>query len=455
MASVTSLGVGSGLDLNTLLTGLMNAERQPLQLLQQKQSNLQSQVSALGQVKSSLSALQSAAAALSTPASFATFQAVSSNSNVSATASATAAPGSYQIQVNQLAQQQKIQSTGFASIKTPAVANGTLTIQVGSDASKAVNINVTDSNNTLAGLRDSINAAGSGVVATIINDGSANGNHLVLTSKDGGSANQIKLSGLDGFNYDSATQTGQQFSQLQTAQDAKFTVDGIAITKSSNTVTDAIDGVTLNLAKAPTDGTATTLTVSRDTSAMSKKIQAFADAYNSLRSTLKNVSAWDSTSKSGAALSGDYSVRAVQSQVLSAVTSSVPGSPGGFNKLSDIGITLQADGSLKVDSDKLTKALADPTKDASKLFTGVGTTGGLAAKVTKSVTSLLSDQGVVGSRTSGLNTSIKSVGDQMDNMNRQMDMIEKRYRTQFSNLDSTLAQLNSRGNYLLQQLSKM
>jgi flagellar hook-associated protein 2 len=456
MATVTSLGVGSGLDLNTLLTGLMTAERQPITLLQQQQSTLQSQVSALGQIKSSLSNLQSAADAISTQAKFAAYQASSSDSTVlSASAATGAVPGSYSIEVSQLAAAQKLRSAGYAS-SSSTIATGTLTIATGTsgtDGYNSVNITVDSSNNTLAGLRDSINSSGAGVVATIVSDGSTNGSHLVLTSKNGGTANQITMSGLSGFDYDSTSSSGS-LTQLQAGQDAKFTIDGISVTKSSNTVTDAIDGVTLNLTKTNV-GSPTTLNVTRDTSAMTTKIQAFVTAFNNLNSTLKNVSAWDQDSKTGAALSGDYSVRSVQSRMRSVMTGTVAGNLGGYSRLSDVGITLQADGTMAVDSTKLTAALSDPAKDVSKLFTGAGTTTGIAGSVSSAAAALLDTSGVIGARTDGLNKSIKSVGNQIDNMNNQMTVIEARYRAQFTALDTTIAQLNSSGNYLLTQLNKM
>ncbi len=457
MATVTSLGVGSGLDLNTLLTGLMNAERQPIALLQQQQSKLQSQVSALGQIKSTLSNMQTAADAISSSAKFAAFQATSSDSaSVSATATTGAAPGSYSIEVEQLAQQQKLRSAGFAATNT-AVGTGTLKVEIGSVAGgdftskSSVEIEIDSKNNTLAGVRDAINASGAGVVATIINDGSQN--HLVLTSKDGGTGNQIRTSGVAGLDYNPAAQAGGMV-QLQAAQDAKLKIDGISVTKSSNTVTDAIDGVTLTLTKTNV-GSPSTVAITRDTSAMTTKVKAFVDQYNSVMSTLKAVSAWNQDTKTGAALSGDYSVRSVQERMRSAVTSPVAGTPGGFSRLSEIGVSLQADGTLKIDNDKLTAALNDPAKDVSKLFSGVGSTEGIAKKVSSTVKMMLDDTGVVGARTEGLNKTIKSVGLKIDQMNDQMDVIEARYRKQFSALDTTLAQMNSTGNYLLQQLAKM
>ncbi|MCL2655856.1 MAG: flagellar filament capping protein FliD [Betaproteobacteria bacterium] len=460
MASVTSLGVGSGLDLNSILTGLMNAERQPITILQQQQSTLQAQVSALGQIKSALSNLQSAADAINTSTSFSAFQTSSSDSSVlNATAGAGAVSGSYNIEVSQLAQAQKLKSAGFASVNSSIGTTGTLKIELGSasggafNSASSVDITIDPSNNTLAGLRDAINASGAGVVATIINDGGPNGSHLVLTSKDGGTANEIRLSGLDGFDYDSASGAGS-LAQIQAGQDAKFTIDGISITKSSNTISDVIDGVTLNLSKTNV-GSPLTLSVTPDTSAMTAKIQKFVDAYNSVITTLQSVSAYNADTKQGAALSGDYSVRTVQERMRSAVTGVVPGSPGGFSRLGDIGITLQADGTLGIDSDKLTAALSDPTKDASKIFTGVAGTDGIMTKVSASVTAMLDDSGVVGARTNGLNTNIKSLGDRIDSLNSQMDVIEARYRQQFTNLDTMISQLNSTGSYLLQQLAKM
>jgi flagellar hook-associated protein 2 len=458
MATVTSLGVGSGLDLNSILSGLMAAEQQPITILQTQQQTLQSQLSSIGQVKSALSSLQTAADAISTTASFAAFQANSSDSSVSATATTGAVPGSYSIEVSQLAQQQKLTSTGYASTSS-AIGTGTLKIELGSVGSSgftsasSVNVTIDSSNNTLAGLRDAINASGAGVVATIVNDGSSNGNHLVLTSQTGGTANEIRMSGLSGFDFDSSTDTGS-FTQIQAGQDAKLTIDGISVTKSSNTISDAIDGVTLNLTKTNV-GSPATVSVSRDTSTMASKLQTFVNAYNSLNTTLRSVSAYDTTSNTGAALSGDYSVRDVQQRMLSVVTGTVAGSPGGYNRLSDIGITLQADGSLAIDSTKLTAALSDPAKDVSKLIAGGTGVTGLASTVSSAVTALLDTSGVIGARTDGLNKSISSLSDRISSLQDQMTQIEARYRAQFTSLDTYLSQWNTTGSYLTQQLSKL
>lgn len=476
MATFSSLGIGSNLDLNTLLDGLMKVERQPITLLQKQQTGLKSQLSALGQVKSALSALQTASDALKTTANFAAFKATSSNSDaVTATAATGAVGGSYQVEVTQLAKAQKV----MASFASGTTFHGTLKLELGkADATEADGFAAAKSANidlegkSLAGARDAINAAGIGITATLINEGSgATPYRLVLTSQQGGADNQIRATGVSGLNYASYNGTipdpdnpgstlpapgskDANVSQAVAAQNALFSIDGIAMSRSSNAVSDAIDGITLNLAKE-TSGTAATLSISKDPDAVATKINAFVKAYNDLNKILRDTSSYNADTKTAGVLNGDFSVRAVQDRMRNATTAAVAGAPGGYGRLADVGISFEKDGSLKVDSSKLSAAISDPAKDISKLFTGITGTTGIAERVSTAASALLATNGVVTTRTDGLTKGISAIDTRIDQMETRVTMVEERYRRQFTALDTSIGQMNITSAYLQQQLARL
>lgn len=393
---ISSPGIGSGLDVNSLVSQLISVESQPLTLLKKKEATFQSQVSALGQVKSALSSFQSALGSLSKVSTFQAVKATAADTSVlSASADATAAPGSYAIQVSQLAQAQKLVTAGQASTTAP-IGTGTLTFDFGTisdvtDASSGVTSKAFASNGngtktvtidsthvSLSGIRDAINAASIGVTASIVNDGSATPNRLVLTNTATGAANGMKItvsnpdtgSLADLMSQDPATGGKQAMQQTIAAQDAKFTIDGLSISKPSNHVTDLIQGVSLDLSKTNT-GTPTTLTIARDTASVSAAVSKFVDAFNAVNKTLTASSSYDASSKTAAPLNGDSTVRSIQSRLRSMLSTSVQGS-GAYSRLADIGVSFQKDGTLAVDSTKLNKALASNFNDVASLFATTG-----------------------------------------------------------------------------------
>lgn len=469
MATFSSLGIGSNLDLNSLLDGLMKVERQPITQLQKQQTGLKSQLSALGQVKSALSSLQSAADAIKTPANFAAYKTTVADTAVATATAATGAVGAnYSLEVTQLASAQKL-SFAFASGTT---FSGSLKLEVGkADAAEADGFaaattkSIDVNGKSLAGVRDAINAAGIGVTATIINEGSgATPYKLVLTSQTGGADNLIRTTGVSSLKYadyagtDPSPPAGESgkatnASKLANGQNATVKIDGISISRSSNTISDAIDGVTLNLTKTNT-GAPTTLSVAKDVDATIEKVKAFVTEYNDLNKVLRDVSAYNVDTKAAAALNGDFSVRTVQQRIRTAAIDTVPGSPGGFARLADAGISLQTNGELKIDTDRLKAALADPAKDVGKLFAG-NAADGVAARVASVASALQSSDGVITTRTEGINKSISSLDKRISQIEDRLTIIEARYRRQFTALDTTIGQLNVTSQYLQQQLARL
>ena len=438
-------GVGSNLDVNGIVSQLMAVERQPLALLQQRQSDYQAKLSAYGMLKGTLSAFQTAMNGLADGTKFQAVTASAADPSIfTAIANGKAVPGSYSMEVQQLAQQQKISSNGFATTSS-AVGSGTLTIQYGTydsgsntfalnSAKPAQTVTIDPSNNTLSGVRDAINGANIGVSATIINDGASN--RLVLTAKDTGASNSIKIttSDDDGTNVDAAglsqlafdptatAGSGRNMAEVQAAQDAKLKIDGIAISKSSNTITDAIEGVTLNLLKSNV-GSPTTLGVARDTAGAKASVEAFVTAFNNVNQTLGNLSAYDAATKSAAVLQGDSTTLSIQTRIRATLSAAVNGS--GFTTLSQIGVAFQKDGSLALDSTKLQTALDNNFNNIAGLFTLLGkptdsliTYAGATDKTATgtyaiAVTQLASQARLTGSQAAGL-TITAGVNDQLD-----------------------------------------
>lgn len=391
---LSSTGIGSGLDVNSIISQLMTVEQQPISLLQQKEASYQTELTAWGTVKGALSTFQSAVEALNDPTKFqATTANVADTTVAAASASGTAGPGNYSLSVAQLAQAQKVYSAGLPTSNT-TVGTGTLTFQFGtfdgttftpgSQGAKTVTIGANQS--SLASIRDAINAANVGVTATIVNDGSASGNRLVLTGANGGAANAFKVSvsdgdgnntdasGLSQLAYDPAATagSGKNLSQAIAAQDAKFTVDGIAFSKTSNSVTDAIPGVTLNLSGTTANGASTTISVSRDTTTVSKNVQSFVDAYNTLRTAITSVDSYDAGTQTAGPLFGDTGLQLLQQQISNVIGGTIGTSSANLTNLSQIGIAFQKDGTLALDSTKLSAALSSNFSQVAGLFASQG-----------------------------------------------------------------------------------
>jgi flagellar hook-associated protein 2 len=392
--SIQSTGIGSGLDVNTLVSKLMQVESQPLTALATKEASYQAKLSAYGSLTGAVSAFQSSLSSLNNPSTFLSLNATSGDATiVSGSATGSAVPGNYSIDVTKLAQAQSISSLGQASV-TDAIGSvsGTTTIsfQFGTitgtatggvysgasfaqDASQATGtVTIDSSNNSLQGIRDAINVANVGVSATIVGDGSANPYHLVLNSSKTGVASSLKISATGDaavealMNYD--PEATQNFTEITTAQSAKLKVNGIDITSASNTVSGSLQGVVLNLTKIGS----TSVSVSANTAGIQTGITSFVKAYNDLNTTIKSLTAYDAATKKGGLLLGDSTIRNVQNQIRNTLSSAVNGLGGGLTTLSQIGVTFQKDGSLALDSSRLTTALTTTLSDIGGLFASMG-----------------------------------------------------------------------------------
>ena len=397
MAVGSTLGVGSTLDVNSLVTQLMTAEQQPLTNLAKKEARYQAQLSAYGSLKGALSTFQNSVATLASATNFSTIVARPTDTTItSASAFSTAMAGNYSINVTQLAQSQKLQSNNGFATSNATLGTGTLTISFGTYTTNTATPPVTSfelnkdratktitigtGQGSLSGVRDAINAANVGISANIVNDGNALGNHLVITSTNTGIANALRIAvadtsdssdtdslGLSQLAYDSTTQNMAVPLGME-AKDALLSIDGIAIKKSSNTITDAITGVTLNLLKVGT----TSMTVARDTSAIGTSLQSFVNSYNNIKKTITDLSQYNLASKTASTLTGDSAINSLTSQLRGVFNAALTTAGGGLTTLSDIGITFQKDGTLALNTNKMNTILNDSTKDVSTLFAAVG-----------------------------------------------------------------------------------
>ncbi|MES2049019.1 MAG: flagellar filament capping protein FliD [Pseudomonadota bacterium] len=391
---IQSTGIGSNLDVTSLINKLMQIESQPLTTLARKEASYQAKLTAYGSLSSALSSFQSSFASLSSTSTFQNLTANASDSTVlSASTSSVASAGSYNITVGQLAKSQVLSSAGQVSttaaigagasstisIQFGTISGGTLTngIYTGStflqDADQGVGtITIDSTNNSLQGIRDAINSANKGVTASIVGDGSATPYHLVLSSSKTGATSSLKidvtgdatLQSLLNYNPEAA----QNFTETSSAQNATLTVNGISIVSASNTVSEVVQGTSITLTKAGT----TTLALVNNTSGVQSSVNGFIKGYNDLQTTLKNLIGFDAASKKGGVLIGDATARGVQNQIRTALSSAVNGLGGNITTLSSIGISFQKDGTLSLDSTKFQAALNTNFSEISGLFATIG-----------------------------------------------------------------------------------
>lgn len=473
MATTTSVASTSQgtLDVPSLVSQLMTLERRPIDKLNTQVASYQTKLSSFGTISGLVSGFQTSLQGLKS--SFEGYSTTSSDSTVAtASAASNAVAGTYSLTVTNLAQSQNLVTPGRVS-STAAISDGTATTVtfdfgtisggslaggIYSGATFATNgsgthsITVDGTNNTLQGISDAINAGNFGVAASIVNDGSGTPYRLALTSTNSGVSNSIKItaSGGDGtinslLGYDPGGV--QNLNQTAAATNANFTVNGVAISKSSNSVTDAIQGVTLELNKST--ASAVNLVVARDTNSITTSVTSFIDAYNALVSQLKSRSAYGTSTTAAGGLAGDGTVRLMLDQMRSILMT--PASGGTLSSLIQVGISTQKDGSLKLDSSLFKSKLASNTADVTNLFTS---SSGFSTRFDTWSTSVLGAGGAIENRTKSFDSTISRYNDQITQLEARMVGIERRYTTQYSNLNMLLSSMNNTSSYLTQQLAQ-
>lgn len=476
MASLSSLGVGSGLEAESIVTSLVALERKPADAIKAENTKLDTKVSTWGKIQSAFSSLQDAAKALNTNDFWTAAKATSSDATaVGVTTSANSAPGAYSITVQSLASSQYVASSAFAD-KTAPVGQGTLSIQVGTytsaggpppvvtfnakAAASQLNITIGPEDNTLEKIRDKINAAGAGITASLVND--VTGTRLVLRGATG-AENAFKITatenpaapGLSALAYDASTGGTSQMTRTQTASNAQATINGLAVSSASNTMTDVVDGLTLQLSKVST--TPVNVEVNRDTDAIRKGIDTFVSAYNNVVSTIRVQSKYDEASKTAGPLQGDATARGLLSQIRNLIGSS-SGASSVFDRLSDVGLDIQTDGTLSVKSDKMSSAMNN-LGELKKFFANsdAGNVGndGLSQRISSLTVQLLGTDGAINSRTDGIKGLIERNKDKIERIDVKASLVEARLRAQYTLLDANMAKLNGLSSYVTAQLAAL
>ena len=440
---LSSAGIGSGLDVTSIVNALVGAKKAaPQTQITNATNQAKTTLGALSTLNSSLTALQSAVTALSTPTTFDSYTAALADTTVGTVSTLSdAQPGSYALSVSHLATAQQRTSGAYAG--AAAVGSGTLNISIGA-TSVAVAL---PASATLADIATAINgAAGNpGVIATVIN-GTA-GSQLLLSSGKTGVVNGFSITAAAGSSAGlTSLASGLDTAGSAEAQDAALTLNGIAVSSASNTVSGAIDGVTINLATVGS----TTLTVQQDTSSTVSAVQAFVTAYNTYASSIASLSSYDNTSKSSGPLLGDSTLNSVVSAVSKALSQSVPGNSIG--SLVSLGITRQADGTLALNSGKLNSALSANPAAVQDLFAG---SHGYATNLNAVLDSFTSSTGIIATRQKSLTASLTQLSTQQTALTARMAVYQQQLQAQYTRLDTLMSSLNNTSSFLTTTLAQL
>ncbi|MGD9949439.1 MAG: flagellar filament capping protein FliD [Desulfobulbus sp.] len=454
-------GLASGLDTGSIIEQLMKIEQQPIVRLETDKTWLNNRLSAFTEIDSRLKAFSDSIKDLNyndTLQKRSVKQ--SSEEYLSATVSREALPGtSYQVEVVSLAQVQKSVATTGVTSKTSATF-GTGSIDLTVDGTSHA-IDITSENNSLEGIMKAINEADIGVKAAIINDGTANPYRLILTGENVGKTFSLENGGLAGgtdtlgnFNVDDGSGNITN-PPVQKADQAHIRVDSIDIYSDSNTLTEAIPGVTLDLLQSK-EGSTTTLNISIDKDSIKSAIEAFAKGYNEVVSFITGQSVINE--EGGGVLGGDSGINAIKRHLQNMLTGQHSNS-GIFSSLSQLGFETQKDGTLEVNDKTLSDAINNNIDSVASLLAGDGDEEGVATQYKNYLYSMTnSGTGMLQGRKESINSNIKRIDTQIGTMEARLEQRQKTWEAQFSAMETLVSSLNSQGSYLTQQmdmLSKM
>ncbi len=435
--AISSAGIGSGLEVGSIVSQLVASERAAADnRLGGALASTRTRISALGAFKAALANLQTAAKALTESGSLGKPKvAVSDTALFTASATAAAPLGSYSIQVEALATASRQVSGTFANAATPLGA-GSVAISVGG---KSFSVELLSGQDTLAELRDAINRASdnSGVSASLINE--SGGVRLMLSGTRTGAANSVSINS-----------SLLSMSQTQAAQDAHIKVEGYDVYSAGNTITGALEGVTLNLLKADS-GKSAQVSMSADNAAAQSAVQGFITGYNSAVTLITSLTRYDADSGSAGALNGDALARQAMQQLRTVMGSTVEGG-GDFSFLSQIGIKSNADGTLALDSVKFGEALNQNMNGVVALFSG---DKGYARRLDEVIGKLVAEDGGIGIRVDSLNSRVTDIEKQQQALDLRMSRVQARYLAQFTALDTLMARMQTTSSYLTQQLAAL
>lgn len=473
MATISSAGIGSGLDVQSIVSKLVALERRPLAQLQTQGNNLSSRISSWGTVRSQLSAMQEASRNLTASTNWNSRNFASSNTNaITGTASASAAAGSYTVSVTALAQQQVVRTSNGIASTAGIGQTGSLEISLGTwagntftDASSPVTlaVNATDTIGTIAQNINSLNIA---LTATVVRSGGED--NLILRSKETGQAQGFQIRAIDdntgraitsgtglgalayGFDTDSNAFYGMSLSQ--SARNATATIEGVEVSSPTNTLSDAVSGLSLQLV-APTT-TPVTVTVTDDVESTKSNIRKFVDAYNTLVTSLAQFTRFDQATKTAGPLQGD-STAVGMLNTLKRMVGAVGPAGTTFTRMSDVGLELERNGTLSIDSARLDRALENRT-DLRTFFSATSTeptAAGLAQRFFDYAFGAIASQGQLTGRTTALQRAAERNTEAIDRMNERIQRTEARLLQTYSALDTKMSSLNALSSFVAQQIT--
>lgn len=451
MASITSSGSVSGLNVQTLVQQLVAAERAPYDSRMTKaDGKLTTELSAISKLKAAMSSFQAALGALKTPEGFAQRKTTASDDKFfTASATPAAAPGVYDVEIVSLATPGQLSTAPSLTGPTTVVGTGALQISMGT---KTFSVNIDDAHRTLAGIRDAINAAtdNPGVRATLIR--AQDGTRLVLSGTATGATNALGIQSSGGDGGLAALDYAPPAASTLTAvppEDAVVMIAGYEVHSASNVVSDAIDGVSINLKDAE-EGKVMSLTVELDQGAVQQKVQNFVSAYNVLAKQMKALRGYDAETKAAGPLLGDAMLRGIEEQVRREISTVVPGATGNYTTLASLGITTNASNELALDTAKFNAAMGRDGNAARQVF---ASTSGVATRLDTMLSKQLATGGGIATREATMATKRKDLEKQKEQVDARMEVIQARYLKQFNALDSLLTQMQSTSSYLQKQLA--
>jgi flagellar hook-associated protein 2 len=454
MANIISAGIGSGLDIAGLVQSLVAAEAEPVESrLGRQEARVQSKLSAFGSLKSALAEFRDALDTMRELDSFLTRKAASGNEDLfQAVVEGNALPASYDLEVAQVAQSQKLNSGAFADADT-AIGTGTLLLSVGADS---FGVAISSENNTLAGIRDAINDAvdNPGVAATIVNADS--GSYLILSGEKTGVANAITVNqtggdgGLAALEYDPGAGLNS-LTETIAAQDALIRIDGLDVISDTNSISGAVQGVTIDVFGSD-PGQRYSLLVANDEAAARETVNSFVDSYNELIATFDRSTSFDAEQSVAGPLLGDSTVRGIRDEIRRELSVATLDIDATFSTLTEVGIELQVDGTMQINEEALTGTLEQDFSKFGQLF---ATSDGFAVRLFDRVEGYLAADGLLEARTEGLTDQIDSIGEQREASNERLLSLEARLLRQFNALDTLLGELGNTSNFLAQQLGNL
>jgi len=473
MGSVTSSGLGSGLDVTSIISQLMTIEKQPLIALNKEESSINAKISSFGKIQNTLATLRDKSAAFNSTELWGNTSTTLSDASVATVTSISGksgATGSYSLQVDALASAQTVSSTAFAS-SASQLSEGTLTIDIGSwtggapptaftskTGTSGITISIGSGDVSLGSIRDKINAAAAGVTAGIVTD--ASGSRLTLRSTATGAENAFRVSvnetnddgnaatGLSALAFD-ATSMASPMALSQRARNASAVVNGISVTSASNTLDGVVEGVSIKLNKTTTSPIE--MTVAADFTDVKAKINDFMSAYNGMVDQIKTETKYDAATKTAGKLQSDRTAIGLLNKMQSLLHDSFTGTgSGSLSRLSDIGLSLNATGRLELKSSKLDDALANPSQ-VKALLNG-GSTGdstamtGFAKRFRAFADAAQGTDGPMETRTAGLKSQLRRVTDRQDALDVRYQGIEARLRKQYDSLDQRMSNITATSN---------